>query len=114
MNTSAASLVSAPSLIYLDDFLQSRDFPHNLAALTAPLGPELGLGPEVDELGVVCADVPKLAYELEAKYRKMGPFFMGEGSPAEFIEDGKLIRYKTRVAFGYYRGILIELAEPGR
>lgn len=109
---STAALV-APSLIYLDDYLNSADFPGNLRQLASPLAASIGLEGQVDELGVVCADVPGLAHQLEAKYRGMGPFFMGEGSPAEFDEDGKLVAYKTRVAFGYYRGVLIELAEPG-
>ena len=104
---------TTPSLVYLDDFLDSAEFPANLSALTSPLGDAIGLRSRVDELGVVCADVPSTVYALEAKYRQMGPFFMGHGSPAEFQEDGKLIPYKTRVAFGYYRGVLIELAEPG-
>ncbi|HEV8551478.1 MAG TPA: hypothetical protein VGQ57_20665 [Polyangiaceae bacterium] len=104
--------VSAP-LVYLDDYLASRDFPGNLSALSNPLGAELGMPSRVDELGIVCADVPALAYALERRYRNMGPFFMGHGSPAEFREDGKLVQYETRVAFGYYRGVLLELAEPG-
>jgi len=100
------------ALIYLDDYLGSPDFPDNLLALTQPLGGALGL-PRVDELGVVCADVPALVRELEAKYRHMGPFFMGKGAPTEFEDHGRTIHYETRVAFGYYRGVLIELAEPG-
>jgi len=100
-------------LIHLDDFLRSPEFPKNLLQLTEPLGTELGLRSRVDELGVVCHDVPRLVRELEAGYEGMGPFFMGEGSPTEFEEDGKLVAYKSRVAFGYYRGLLIELAEPG-
>jgi hypothetical protein len=100
------------ALIFLDDYLSSPDFPDNLLALTHPLGETLGL-PRVDELGIVCADVPALVRELEAKYRQMGPFFMGKGAPTEFDDHGRTIQYETRVAFGYYRGVLIELAEPG-
>jgi hypothetical protein len=100
-------------LIHFDDFLNSPEFPDNLRALTQPLGEKLGLTCDVDELGVVCVDVPALVRKLEADYPGIGPFFMGEGSPAKFSEDGRLIPYKTRVAFGYYRGVLIELAEPG-
>lgn len=105
--------MGAVPLVYLDEYLDSADFPDNLRQLTAPLGGALGLSSAVDELGVVCADVPLLVQKLESKYERMGPFFMGEGSPARFIEDEKDIAYSTRVAFGYYRGVLIELAEPG-
>jgi len=104
---------TTPALVYLDDYLDSPEFPGNLGALTGSLGEKIGLRSRVDELGVVCRDVPALVYALEAKYPHMGPFFMGHGSPAEFREDGALLPYKTRVAFGYYRGLLIELAEPG-
>ena len=107
-----ASDRTQPALIYLDDYLGSPDFPDNLLTLSYPLGETLGL-PRVDELGVVCADVPALVRELEAKYRHMGPFFMGQGAPTEFDDHGRTIHYETRVAFGYYRGVLIELAEPG-
>jgi hypothetical protein len=104
--------MATPPLIFLDDYLDAPDFPDNLSALTHPFGASLGLG-RVDELGVVCADVPALVHQLESKYEHMGPFFMGQGAPTEFDDHGRVIHYETRVAFGYYRGVLIELAEPG-
>ena len=109
----AASESQVPALIYLDDYLRAPDFPDNLSALALPLGADIALPQRVDELGVVCADVPALVHELESTYRDMGPFFMGQGAPNEFDEDGRSVHYETRVAFGYYRGLLIELAEPG-
>jgi len=43
----------------------------------------------------------------------MKPFFLANGSPRKFSEFGKEVPFTTRLAFGFYKGVIIELAEPG-
>jgi len=103
----------APPLRYFDDYLNAPDFPRNFMPLTEPLGTRLGLPEHPDELGLVCANVEKSVEELQNRYPGMGPFFIGQGAPERFIELGESKHFETRVAFGYYRGTLIEIAEVG-
>jgi hypothetical protein len=108
-----ASVLTARSQpILLDDYISADDFPANLTALTGGFGARLGLPVRADELGLLCPDVRKAADYLTERHGA-GPFFLGEGSPTKFVERGQLTPFTTRVGFGYHRGVLIELAEPG-
>jgi hypothetical protein len=81
--------------------------------LAAPYRKTLGLAPDLNELGLVCPDIVEAATSLEKNYKGMGPFFLSEASPVEFKENGHDVPYRTRVGFGYYQDVLLELAEPG-
>lgn len=100
------------ALIDLEDLLKAPDFPDNVPPLLEPLGNRLQLPPRINEIGVVCKDIVQAAQLLEKKY-KAGPFFLGAGSPDSFTDYGVPKDFVTRVGFGFYKGILIELAEPG-
>jgi uncharacterized protein YndB with AHSA1/START domain len=102
-----------PSLLLLKDFLEKSDFRKALREIAAPFRSSLGLSLDVDELGLVCPDVVEAATWLESEFEGMGPFMLSEASPLEFKRDGVVIPYRTRVGFGYYQDVLLELAEPG-
>lgn len=59
-------------MIYLDDYLDQPDFRSSLRALAADFRQALGLPPDLDELGLVCADVEKAAKYLQDNYPGMG------------------------------------------
>lgn len=94
-------------------YLDADDPAAALIELAGPLRSEVGLPPRVDEVGVVCPDVLKAANELQANYPSMRTFLLGEGSPSTFTEYGKPTNFTTRVGFATYRGLIVELAEPG-
>jgi hypothetical protein len=98
---------------FLEDYLDRADFAEALRALTGTLGDELGLPARVDEVGLVCPDVQAAALELERKWPGMKPFLLGEGSPTDFVEYDAPADFSTRVGFGFYKGVILELAEPG-
>ncbi|HET9957898.1 MAG TPA: hypothetical protein VFQ61_25545 [Polyangiaceae bacterium] len=99
-------------LTLLDDYVQSRDYPRNVCHLLGSLGRRLGFPEAPDEIGVVCPNVLEASEYLTHQYGA-GPFFLGSGSPKDFTEAGVVKPYTTRIGFGYLRGVLIELAEPG-
>src|SRR4051812_13249718 len=98
---------------YLEDYLDREDFAEALRALAGDLGEELKLPRKVDEVGLVCPSVQVAAAELERRWPEMKLFLLGEGSPTAFIENGKQVDFTTRVGFGFYKGVILELAEPG-
>jgi hypothetical protein len=96
----------------LEDYLAEPDFGKALRGLAGPLGDELGL-PDVEEIGVVCPNVVLAAEALKRRWPKMTTLMLGAGSPSTFWEDGQKRNFTTRVGFGAYKGVLVELAEPG-
>ena len=98
---------------FLDDFLRQPNFKIALRDLARDFRSEHGFPIDCDEIGVVCADVEVAAAYLQDTYPGMGPFFLGEGGPKIFSQGGRERPYRTRVGFGYYQDVLIELAEPG-
>lgn len=103
--------MNPPSLL-LDDYLDRPDFAESFLTLAGAIAAKAQLPKRVDEIGLVCQDVERAAGYLQNKY-KMKPFFLGDGSPQKFKENGKEIPFTTRVGFGFYKGVIIELAEPG-
>jgi len=101
------------NLKYLDDYLSQPDFKAALRPLAADFREEIGLTVDVDEIGVVCPNIEEAADYLTRTYPGMGQFFLGEGGPKSFEQEGKERKYRTRVGFGYYQDVLIELAEIG-
>jgi hypothetical protein len=102
------------TMIFLDDLLKDpRGFEQAILALARPFRQDLGLPDVVDEVGVVCPDVVAAAEHLERTYDGMGPFLLARGRPRTFTEAGEPREYLTSVGFGYYQGVLIELAEAG-
>jgi hypothetical protein len=99
--------------IYLDDYLREPEFQKALSRLAADFRKTVHLEGEVNELGLVCPDVFEAVTYLQKKYKNIGQFMIGEGPPKRFIQDGKLVEYTTRVAFGVYQGVILEIAEPG-
>jgi hypothetical protein len=95
----------------LDDYLDG--FPARLSELTRPGLRGVTLPAQVDELGLVCPDVRAAIADLQRRYADMCLFLVGEGSPTGFREHGAEVAFTTRVAFGHYRGVMLELAEPG-
>lgn len=98
-------------LVLLDPYLEAPDFRAALRGLAATLRGTLDLPDDLDELGVVCVDVEQAAERIEALGG--GPFLLAAGAPVSFAEDGAPRQFHTRVGFGFYQGVLIELAEPG-
>lgn len=98
---------------FLEDYLDREDFAEALRSLAGGLGDELGLPRKVDEVGLVCPNVQVAAAELERNWPEMKLFLLGEGSPTVFVENGKPVDFTTRVGFGFYKGVILELAEPG-
>jgi hypothetical protein len=98
---------------FLEDYLDCADFGEALRELTGSLGDELGLPRRVDEVGLVCPNIRVAAAELKRRWPEMETFLLGEGSPGTFTENGKVTPFTTRVGFGFYKGVILELAEPG-
>ena len=71
---------------------------------------ELGLG-AIHQLGLVVPEVIKSAEELEKK--GIGPFFIVEGSPVLWREQGEEKKFRGKMGLAYYQGIELELLEPG-
>lgn len=99
--------------IKFEDYLGREDFAEALGELAGDLNSRLGLPTRVDEVGLVCPNVLLAARELEARVPGMSTFVVGEGSPKVFKENGRDVDFTTRVAFAMYKGVLVELAEPG-
>ena len=104
--------MGVPSL-FLEDYLDRPDFAEALSVLAGNVNSTAKLPARVQEIGLVCQSVLLASQHLENKYPGMKIFFLGEGSPVVFIENGKEIPFTTRVGFGYYKGVILELAEPG-
>ena len=100
------------NLVLFDDLIRSPDYPRNLVPLLGELGTRLDLPEAPNEVGVVCPSVLQAANHLSQTYGA-GPFLLGSGSPTDFTEAGQMKPFTTRIGFGYYRDVLIELAEPG-
>lgn len=100
-------------LIFFEEYLRGADFQSNLSNLARAFRQKVFLDRPIEELGLVCPDVVAAVKHLEQTYKNMGPFLVAEGSTKEFSENGQPVAYKTRVAFGFYKGVLLELAEPG-
>lgn len=103
--------MNQPSL-FLEDYLDHPDFAKSLTVLSGDVL-KAKLPAEVDEIGLVCADVLEAANYLEKKYKGMKIFFLGDGKARMFKEKGKDVAFTTRVGFGFYKGVIVELAEPG-
>jgi hypothetical protein len=101
------------SSLYLVDHLDRDDLGESLAELTGDLGKRTGLPGRVDEVGLVCPNIEAAARGLKARWPKMHTFLLGQGSPQTFNEDGHDAPFTTRVGFGFYKGVILELAEPG-
>jgi len=104
--------MNEPSLFF-DDYLDLPDFATALTVLAGDLYTKAQLPSKVDEIGLVCPNVLLAANYLEKKYKGMKIFFLGEGSPRMFKENRKDVPFTTRVGFGFYKGVIVELAEPG-
>jgi hypothetical protein len=102
----------SPSL-YLVDHLDRDDFAESVASITGDLGKRIGLPARADEVGLVCPNVEAAARGLKARWPDMKTFLLGEGSPQTFVENGRDAAFTTRVGFGFYKGVILELAEPG-
>jgi hypothetical protein len=102
-----------PPSLFLEDYLGYPDLGKSLTVLAGNLAESLPLPPSVQEIGLVCPSVLEAAQFLEKNYPGMKTFFLGTGSPTHFAENGKEIPFTTRVGFGFYKGVLFELAEPG-
>jgi hypothetical protein len=102
-----------PPSLYLVDYLDRSDFAESLAELTGNLGKVVHLPDRVDEVGLVCPSVDAAANELKARWPDMKTFLLGQGSPHSFIENGHDASFTTRVGFGFYKGVILELAEAG-
>ncbi|MGC4091211.1 MAG: hypothetical protein QM756_25705 [Polyangiaceae bacterium] len=98
---------------FLEDYLDRDDLAEALRGLAGPLGDGLELPARVDEVGLVCPSVVRAAAELKQRWPDMKAFLLGEGSPSTFIEHGVEVPFTTRVGFGFYKGVILELAEPG-
>lgn len=101
------------ALIRLEAVLADPRFPANLVELTGGARAAFGLPEAVDELGVVCPDVRQAAALLRARFPGMSDYVLGQGSPRAFREEGREQPFTTRLGLGLYRGVLIELSEPG-
>lgn len=99
--------------LFLDDYLNRPDFAESLVDLAGDLVAKAHLPARVDEIGLVCSNVLLAAQYLEKNYKGMNFFFLGSGSPVMFNENGIETPFTTRLGFGFYKGVILELAEPG-
>ena len=104
--------MSKPSPFFVD-YLERPDYATALLELAGDLHAKAQLPDKVDEIGLVCSDVQKAAEFLENTFKGMRIFFLGDGGPKLFKEKGKDVHFQTRVGFGFYKDIIVELAEPG-
>jgi hypothetical protein len=111
MNLYTEKSADKPSLFF-EDYLKMPDFAESFMVLAGEAATKAQLPARVDEIGLVCLNVETTAARLEQKYG-MSTFFLGDGSPQGFKENGIEIPFTTRVGFGFHKGVIIELAEPG-
>lgn len=93
----------------LDTLLFECDFMKEMGRLDSILA-ELGL-PHVHQLGVVVADAEAAARDLEDK--GLPPFFIAAGKVPKWIEGGRERSFAGKLGLATYRGVEIELLEPG-
>lgn len=77
----------------------------------ADLGRRFGL-PPVHQLGVMVQSVAAAATALEQQ--GIGPFFVANGTPRRWLEDGKPLPMTGALGMAYRDGVEIELLEPGQ
>lgn len=95
----------------LSDIMSGDNFVERVQALALETRKKLGIDAKVYQLGVVVPDVVKAAAELEGTGMK--PFLLMAGAAKSWKERGSDGAMKSRLGFGYHRGIEIELLEPG-
>lgn len=95
----------------LSDIMSGSSFSERVQAIARETRNKLGINVPVYQLGVVVPDVVKAAAELEGSGMK--PFLLMAGAPRFWKERGSDGAIKSRIGFGYHRGIEIELLEPG-
>jgi len=97
-------------MMLFKDLLAEKDFLTAVEGLAGTHREELGLG-KIHQLGLVVRDVIESAKELEEK--GIGPFFIAEGSPVLWREQGEEKKFHGKMGLAYYLGIELELLEPG-
>ncbi|OHD65714.1 MAG: hypothetical protein A2176_13855 [Spirochaetes bacterium RBG_13_51_14] len=95
----------------LAEILSDNDFDSRVQGLALKLRKKLGIDAPVYQLGVVVDNVETAAEKLERKGMK--PFLLLGGSAERWSERGVDGHMRSRLGFGYHRGIEIELLEPG-
>ncbi len=95
----------------LSDLLAGADFVERIQSISLESRKKLGIDAPVYQLGVVVPDVVAAAADLEK--RGLRPFLLMGGSARSWNERGSDGDMKSRLGFGYYHGIEIELLEPG-
>jgi len=94
-----------------DELLEKDNFSDAVEALARDKREELDL-PPIHQLGLVVPDAVAAAKDLEA--RGIGPFFIASGAPVLWRERGEEIKFKGKLGMSYYKGIELELLEPGQ
>ncbi len=97
-------------MLFLDTLLQERDFAAAVDTLAADFRGKYHLG-RISQLGLVVADVEAAAAKLEKA--GIGPFLISAGSLARWDERGEPGRFRGKLGLARYRGVDLELLEPG-
>ncbi len=96
--------------MFLEDLLGAKDFLEEVEKLARDFRQKHSL-PKIHQLGLVTESVERSAKELEEK--GIGPFFLAEGSPIFWKERGKEKEFTGKMGLAYFKGIELELLEPG-
>jgi hypothetical protein len=96
--------------IYLEDLLAADDFSQACDRLSREAREAHGF-PRLYQLGLVVPDVERGAEELEG--RGIGPFFIADGRPVYWREQGQNRDRTLKLGLAYHQGIQVELLEPG-
>lgn len=91
--------------------LNRGDFSDCVQSLARDARERLGIPFPVNQVGVVVPDVVKAAADLEEA--GIPPFLLLGGAARDWTERGTPGAMRSRLGFGYHRGIEIELLEPG-
>ncbi len=97
-------------MIFLEDLLRAEEFSETVDRLALDFRQKYGLA-GIDQLGLVVPDVEAAAGRLEDQ--GIGPFFIAQWSPVYWYERGEARKFQGKAGIASYRGIELELMEPG-
>jgi len=96
-------------MVFLGDVLNATDFSQAVDGLAREFRDQHEL-PAIHQLGLTVPDVQDAARDLEAK--GIGPFFIANGSPVFWREQGQVRSIRGKMGLAHHRGFELELLEP--
>jgi hypothetical protein len=93
-----------------DDLLNAADYDHAVQELALDFRLKHAL-PPLEQLGIVVQDNERVAARLEA--RGLPPFMLLRGAASQWRERGRDLPFSGAMGLTGYRGVELELLEPG-